>query len=49
MREVQWVIFDEIHYMRDKGEISHDLYSWTLLIIISPWCGLGRNHYPVAG
>lgn len=20
MREVAWVIFDEIHYMRDKGE-----------------------------
>jgi ATP-dependent RNA helicase DOB1 len=22
MREVQWVIFDEIHYMRDKGSSS---------------------------
>lgn len=20
MREVAWVIFDEVHYMRDKGE-----------------------------
>ena len=20
MREVAWVVFDEIHYMRDKGE-----------------------------
>ena len=25
MREVGWVIFDEIHYMRDKGE-----YAWCL-------------------
>lgn len=25
MREVQWVIFDEIHYMRDKGKTSHAL------------------------
>lgn len=23
MREVQWVIFDEIHYMRDKGETPY--------------------------
>ena len=22
MREVAWVIFDEIHYLRDKGMIS---------------------------
>lgn len=22
MREVAWVIFDEVHYMRDKGESS---------------------------
>jgi ATP-dependent RNA helicase DOB1 len=21
MREVAWVIFDEIHYMRDKGKV----------------------------
>jgi hypothetical protein len=20
MREVAWVVFDEVHYMRDKGE-----------------------------
>ena len=23
MREVAWVVFDEIHYMRDKGEHQH--------------------------
>lgn len=22
MREVAWVVFDEIHYMRDKGNIE---------------------------
>ena len=22
MREVAWVVFDEIHYMRDKGNIT---------------------------
>ena len=24
MREVAWVVFDEIHYMRDKGELFRD-------------------------
>lgn len=23
MREVAWVVFDEVHYMRDKGEATH--------------------------
>jgi ATP-dependent RNA helicase DOB1 len=22
MREVAWVVFDEVHYMRDKGELT---------------------------
>lgn len=26
MREVGWVIFDEIHYMRDKGNIYIYIY-----------------------
>jgi superfamily II RNA helicase len=26
MREVAWVIFDEIHYMRDKSEFTVDLF-----------------------
>lgn len=25
LREVAWVIFDEIHYMRDKGEGDDNL------------------------
>lgn len=25
MREVAWVIFDEIHYMRDKGKRGRSL------------------------
>jgi len=25
MREVAWVVFDEIHYMRDKGNLSCSL------------------------
>ena len=31
MREVAWVIFDEIHYMRDSG---------TLCCVAVPWSGL---------
>lgn len=31
MREVAWVVFDEIHYMRDKGGIS---YQFRLRILV---------------
>lgn len=27
MREVAWVVFDEVHYMRDKGELTR--IHWT--------------------
>lgn len=26
MREVAWVVFDEIHYMRDKGTVLFALF-----------------------
>ena len=31
MREVAWVVFDEIHYMRDKGEIRNRKLLWVLI------------------
>ena len=27
MREVAWVVFDEIHYMRDKGILKFEGFS----------------------
>ena len=30
MREVQWVIFDEIHYMRDKGTCFLTNWLWAI-------------------
>ena len=27
MREVAWVVFDEIHYMRDKGMLKFEGFS----------------------
>lgn len=32
MREVAWVVFDEIHYMRDKGRIAkhNDCIAYSL-------------------
>ena len=33
MREVAWVVFDEIHYMRDKGELS-----LCQIVFILFWC-----------
>ena len=35
MREVGWVIFDEIHYMRDKGRGAVDiLHMYVRLLLV---------------
>ena len=44
MREVAWVIFDEIHYLRDKGR-SDKLAFRMRLILFSPWSSLGGNDH----
>jgi hypothetical protein len=49
VREVAWVVFDEIHYMRDKGlhmiirreVFADDRTSRT-------WCCVGGNSHPLA-
>lgn len=50
MREVAWVIFDEIHYMRDKGRFraTFVLRCDTERIVHRAWCCLGRDNHPVA-
>jgi len=30
MREVGWVIFDEIHYMRDKGTLLMNMFEYYI-------------------
>ena len=30
MREVAWVVFDEIHYMRDKGNSSKQCHTYDI-------------------
>ncbi len=35
MREVAWVVFDEVHYMRDKGFMS-----WCLSVAHGPERGV---------
>ena len=42
MREVAWVVFDEIHYMRDKGD------SWLYNSHFSARGCLGRNAHSLA-
>jgi ATP-dependent RNA helicase DOB1 len=42
MREVAWVIFDEIHYMRDKCK------SIIQVNVCRPRCRLGRNNHFIA-
>lgn len=41
MREVAWVVFDEIHYMRDKGLCCCDMTS--VLIVNRARCCVGRD------
>ena len=48
MREVAWVIFDEIHYLRDKGRVG-EITVKTPLTLVSPWCGMGRDDHPAPG
>lgn len=49
MREVAWVVFDEIHYMRDASKYSKITaileLTDALTMRYSSRCGLGRNHY----
>ena len=34
MREVAWLVFDEIHYMRDPGECLSSVYNYTFSICV---------------
>ena len=47
MREVAWVVFDEIHYLRDKGKVSLQLDS-HMAKQVSSWGRLGGDYYPSA-
>jgi hypothetical protein len=41
IRDVEFVIFDEVHYVNDLEVLYHE----TELTIA--WCGMGRSHYYV--
>ena len=36
MREVAWVIFDEVHYMRDKGESRRTVPAFQVTLAVIP-------------
>ena len=46
MHEIGWVVFDEIHYMRDKG-IPYPFFP-VLIVFFRTWCCLGRNNHYVS-
>lgn len=48
MREVAWVIFDEIHYMRDKGQLIFKKIEPILTILSRERSCLGRDYYSFA-
>ena len=43
MREVAWVIFDEIHYMRDKGMTTKDEFTFLRNVWYSFCCFSIKN------
>lgn len=57
MREVAWVVFDEIHYMRDAGLCSVLFWFNKIITCVNTfipshggvccraWCGVGGNHH----
>jgi len=47
MREVAWVVFDEIHYMRDKGTNRYPFYWWRLAELpqLVGWYGRRQSFY----
>jgi len=47
MREVAWVIFDEIHYMRDKGLPPPFPDFNNSILIYRTRSRMGRNHHPI--
>jgi hypothetical protein len=53
-REVAWVIFDEIHYLRDKGLGTKKVFQikkikTTFFLSFRTWCDMGRNNYFITG
>ena len=48
MREVAWVVFDEIHYMRDKGTLLNSPYARVWLSPGSSWSSLGGDNHPTS-
>ena len=45
LKDVEWVIFDEVHYINDA--VSH-LFRHLSLILVGPWISLGRGYHEVA-
>jgi hypothetical protein len=48
-REVAWVIFDEIHYLRDKGYNKEFQIKYDQILYFRTWSYMGRNNYSITG
>jgi hypothetical protein len=48
-REVAWVIFDEIHYLRDKGNNKEFQIKYDQILYFRTWSYMGRNNYSITG
>ncbi len=45
LKDVEWVIFDEVHYINDA--VSH-LFRHLSLILIGSWISMGGGYHEVA-
>jgi len=43
LKDVEWVIFDEVHYINDAVS-----YNFTLTLSLGTWQCLGRSLYEIA-
>lgn len=48
IRDVEWVIFDEVHYINDLEVCATGNIFQPVSNLLSAWCRVGRSHYYVA-
>jgi hypothetical protein len=45
LKDVEWVIFDEVHYINDAVSLS---FRHLTLLFLGPWIGVGGGNHEVA-
>jgi hypothetical protein len=45
LKDVEWVIFDEVHYINDAVSLT---FRHLTLLFLGPWIGVGGGNHEVA-